>query len=371
MRAVVAILTLALFPGWAAATFIPAPSQSAQPRTSANPERELQAGIALTREGRFQEAIPHFLAAHGHVADEYAAAFNLALCYVATGQPDLAVPLLKGLRDGGHATAAVYNLLAQAYVGASQPKPALQALQRASALTPNDEKLYLFVADTCMDHQSYNLGLQVVNLGLQHVPKSARLHYQRAYFLSLLERSDMARKEFVAARSLAPGTDIAFIAGAQEDLFAGDMPAAVQIARDAIRQGHGSYILLAILGEALLRAGAAPGQPGFAEAQSSLEKSVADRPNFADSQIALGKVYLLQGRLEDAISHLEIARQLSPANPSVYATLADAYRRKGDMAAAQKMLTVLSQLNAQQAAAIRSAPGDRKASYATGVGAHR
>lgn len=179
----------------------------------------------------------------------------------------------------------------------------------------------------------------------------------------------MARKEFVAARSLAPGTDIAFIAGAQEDLFAGDMPAAVQIARDAIRQGHGSYILLAILGEALLRAGAAPGQPGFAEAQSSLEKSVADRPNFADSQIALGKVYLLQGRLEDAISHLEIARQLSPANPSVYATLADAYRRKGDMAAAQKMLTVLSQLNAQQAAAIRSAPGDRKASYATGVGA--
>ena len=369
MRVAVAILALALFPGRAAATFFSSPAQSAQSHTAADAESELQTGIALTRHGRFQEAIPHFLAARGHVADEYAANFNLALCYVGTGQPELAVPILKALRDGGHATAAVYNLLAQAYVGSAQPKLALHALHQAAALTPNDEKLYLLVADACMDHQAYSLGLQVVNLGLKNVPQSARLHYQRAFFLSLLERSDLAQKDYAAARTLAPGTDIAFLATAQESLFAGNMPAAIQVARQAIQQGHQNYILLAILGQALLRAGAAPGQSGFAEALSSLEKSVAERPNFADSQIALGKVYLMQGRLDDAMAHLQAARQLSPANLSVYASLADAYRRKGDMAAAQKMLAILSQLNARQAAAIRSAPGDRKASYATGLGA--
>src|SRR5579872_4118781 len=54
--------------------------------STSNAEVELQKGIALTRGGKFQEAIPHLLAAQGQVTSELAASFNLALCYVATGQ---------------------------------------------------------------------------------------------------------------------------------------------------------------------------------------------------------------------------------------------------------------------------------------------
>src|SRR5579863_2729045 len=50
-------------------------------------EAELQTGTALTRKGLFLEAIPHLLAARGRVVNEYAANFNLALCYAGTGQP--------------------------------------------------------------------------------------------------------------------------------------------------------------------------------------------------------------------------------------------------------------------------------------------
>src|SRR5438105_6468796 len=57
--------------------------QSAQEATP-QAEVELETGITLTRSGRFAEAIPHFLAARGHVSSEYAAEFNLALCYVGT-----------------------------------------------------------------------------------------------------------------------------------------------------------------------------------------------------------------------------------------------------------------------------------------------
>ena len=38
----------------------------------------------------------------------------------------------------------------------------------------------------------------------------------------------------------------------------------------------------------------------------------------------------------DAIAHLETARELEPGNPSVYASLAKAYRRQGDLAARRK-----------------------------------
>ncbi|MBN9615137.1 MAG: hypothetical protein J0G35_06135, partial [Acidobacteriales bacterium] len=42
-------------------------------------ETALQKGIALTRQGRFEEAIAPLLQARGKVAEEYASEFNLAL----------------------------------------------------------------------------------------------------------------------------------------------------------------------------------------------------------------------------------------------------------------------------------------------------
>lgn len=326
---------------------------------------ELQTGISLTQSGNFAEAIPHLLAARGNVSDEYAAGFDLALCYVGTRRFKDAIAVLSGMTGSLH-DADVYNLLAQAYVGDGQPQQALDNLQKAAALTPKNEKLYLFVADACMDNQHYGLGFKVVDLGLQHLPQSSRLHYQRAMFFALEDQLDIAKSDFELAAILDPGSDVAYIAKAQELLFAGNIPAAIAVARDGIKNGTGSTVLLTILGEALIRSGLVPGQPDFAEAEAALEKSVADHPNDAGAQINLGKLYLMENRLDDAIAHLEAGRDLEPGNPSSYSNLATAYRRKGNLEQARKMLAILSSLNQQQEEKISSAPGDHKASYATG-----
>src|SRR3954467_5105728 len=193
----------------------------------ANAEAELQKGTALTRSGKFAEAIPHLLASRGKVVNNYAADFNLALCYVATGQSQRAIPLLTDLRVSGHDNAEVNNLLAQAYVGDSQDQKALEATRRAVGLSPANEKLYMFVADACMAKQNYALGLQIVDLGLNHVPNSARLHFERAMFLSSLDQFDNTKNDFEIARSLAPDSDIAFIAASQEAMFEGNITDAV------------------------------------------------------------------------------------------------------------------------------------------------
>jgi tetratricopeptide (TPR) repeat protein len=345
----------------------PGPSQRVNQVPDAGPgltpnlpaEAELQAGIALTRRGLFADAIPHLLAAQGQVSNPYAASFNLALCYVGTSRFPQAIELLHALRS----TADVDNLLAQAYVGNAQPQEAVEALQKAADLTPKNEKLYLFVADACMDHKDYALGLKVVDLGLKNLPGSARLRYQRGMFLSLLDQFDLARLDFDLASKLAPESDIAFDAAAQENMLDGNIAETIRVARDGIQKGHGDTTLLSILGEALLRSGVSPGQPEFIEAKTVLEKSVTARSNYAGSQIALGKLYLMEGRVEDALAHLETARRLDPRNPSVYAQLTKAYRLHGEPEQARAMLAALAQLNQEQAETIRSAPGDRKTSY--------
>jgi len=324
-------------------------------------ETELQLGIVLTQRGSFGEAIPHFLAAKGRVSDEYAVEFNLALCYIGTGEFKKAIPVLTALRAGPRDGTAVENLLAQAYAGNGQADEAFDALRRAAAFTPKDEKLYLFVATAFLKHQEDTQSLRVIELGLQHLPESARLHYERGYLLSMQDDFDEAKPDFEKAVRLSPHSEIGYLAEAQENLFAGNLAEAIRVSRAASAEGKQDYQLLAILGEALIRAGASPGQPEFAEARNALEKSVAVRPNYASSQIALGHLDFLDGRLDAAIEHLEAGRRLSPQNPAAYSLLAAAYRRSGRIDQAEEMLAINAKLNQEQAQRIRTAPGDSKA----------
>lgn len=317
--------------------------------TSSQAESELQAGIALTQTGRFSEAIPHFLAAQGHVSNEYAANFNLALCYVGINQFPKAIPILVGLRNGNHENASVENLLAQAYAGNGENKEAFEAFQKAVIFTPKDEKLYLLVAAAFSKEQNYVRSLRVVESGLGNLPDSARLHYELGYILWQLDEPGLAKPELERAASLAPHSEIGYLAAAQEGFMLGNLSQAIQIARTATRDGFSDYQLLALLGDALIQFGASPGKPEFLEAKKALEKSIVARPNYASSQIALGRLLLQEGRVDPAIEHLELGRQLAPRNPTPCLLLATAYRKRGQVEQARAMLALVAKLNEEQA----------------------
>lgn len=313
-------------------------------------EAELQRGIALCREGRFQEALPHLTLAQGRVSETYAAAFNLALAYLGVGRYRDSIRTLKELRQSGESTAAVNNLLAQAYAGSGDQEAGFAALEEASRQTPRDERLYVFVADACTDHYEYKLGLRVVDVGLRQLPESARLHYERGIFLARLDRLEEGRPEFERAAALAPDSDIGYLAKVQEALYGNQLQEAARTAREGIQAGHRDYEMLELLGDILLRNGAVEGQPEFAEAKKLLEASVAANPNFSTAQMALGKVYLTEGQFRQAAEHLEIAERLEPLNPAIYTSLAAAYRQMGEAAKARECTAKLAALLQQQAA---------------------
>jgi tetratricopeptide (TPR) repeat protein len=335
---------------------MPNPLSAEQPNQerSSQAETELQAGIALSRSGRFADAIPHFLAARGHVSEEYAAEFNLALCFVGIGEFQKAIPILVALRNGGHENAGVENLLSQAYVGNDQAKQAFEAFEKAAAFTPQDEKLYLLVAAAFLERQDYGHGLRVVESGLRDLPNSAKLHYELGYVLWQLEEPVSAKPEFERATSLSPNSALGYLAAAQESFMLGNLAQAIQMARTAIREGATDYQLLALLGDALIQAGASPGKPEFSEAKEALRKSIGDHPRYASSHIALGRLLLQEGRVDQAVEHLELGRQLAPQNPAPCLLLATAYRKRGQLEQERAMLAIVAKLNEEQAERRRS-----------------
>lgn len=357
VTAIIAVIVAELGSGHAAS------GQQEQPPAggvSRAEDPELQRGIELTRRGMFAEAIPVFLAVRGRAPDDYALQFNLALCYLGTRRVTEAIPILEKLRGEGRDTAPVENLLAQAFISNGQKDQAWKAIKRAAELAPGNEKMYAFIADACSEQREFEFGLQVVALGLQSLPQSARLHYQKGYFLARLDRLDEGSKEFDLARDLAPQSEIAVLAETQKNFYAGNLVETIRIGRAAVRAGGVNDLVLAMLGDALLRAGATPGQAEFAEAETALRKSVERRPGNASAQVSLGYLLLMENRFDQALIHLEKGRDLDPGNPAVYRHLSAVYRKRGDSRRAEEMLAMLAKLNADEAARIYSAPGERK-----------
>jgi tetratricopeptide (TPR) repeat protein len=345
-----ALLVASAIPAWSIQnlqrprTTPPATPNTPQVGSAIDAQTELRTGSELTRQGYLQQAIPHLLAAQRAGLAPYAVGVNLGICYLGTGQYQKAAAVLESLHDSGLGSAAVENLLSQTYIATGQPEKSFRAFLRAAALDPKNEKLYDYLADACTDHKDYALGLRIVDHGLTQLPGSARLHYEKALFLAQLGSLGQAKPEFDRAAQLAPGCYIGYLAQVQKALYEGDLSTADKVLHQAIQAGHRDYRTLSLLGTVLLYEGAMPGQPQFAEAQKALEESAHERPNFPSTQIALGRIFLMQGKATLAVAHLEIGRRLEPGNPAVYTSLAQAYEMLGDHSKARAMRLQLGQI---------------------------
>ena len=317
-----------------------------------NPRLQFEAGLILAQHNLFQEAIPYFGAVREGFPDSYDTDYNLSLCYVETKQNSQAIDLLEELSRKGHKTAELANLLAHAYEGDHQTEKALQALREATLVAPKDEKNYLDLGVMCLNHDSFELGLQAVEVGLHHLPDSDQLVFQRGVFHAMLGQYESAERDFQLANKLAPERDLTYAGLGMTYLQEGHLPEAIRVLRQRTKEarGHGDYHLPYLLGEALIRSGVTPGQPAFAEARSALEESLRLSPTYSRSHVDLAKLYLMENRLDEAIDHFEKARALDPENKAVYSHLATAYRRKGKSGQANAMLAMLVKLNDQDRA---------------------
>jgi tetratricopeptide (TPR) repeat protein len=318
--------------------------------------QQFSVGLFLARHELYAQAIPYFQAVAVKYPDSYDAAFNLAVCYVETKQFPLAIGILKAASGAGHKTAELDNLLAEAYEGNQQTQEAINTLREATLLAPQDENNYIDLAALCTTYEAYALGLEVIEVGVHYHPQSDRLIFQRGVIYAMRNQFDLAEQDFQLAAKLAPEKNLSYVALGVSYMQVGDLPKAITSLRQRIKQKPEDPTLRYLLGEALVRSGATPGDSRFVEAKGSLEKSVKLNPKFAPAQVNLGKIYLKENRLDEAMAHLEQARALDPKDKSAYSQLAIVYRRKGKAEMAKAMLTTLNQLNDQE----RQQEGHRK-----------
>ena len=307
-----------------------------------------EAGIILARLEKYDGAARQFELARKDHPDPYEVAFNLTLAYVKSRRYAEAVRAAREYLSQGHKKAELYNLLSQAYEGNGQTVEAYDALRAATQIDPKDENNYLDLATLCVDHANYDLGLEIVGIGISNVSQSDRLYFQRGALLAMKGQSAQAVGDFEAASKLAPNKSLPYAARGIVLLELGETSKAIALLRQRASASPDDYMVQYVLGEALNRSGPAIKSPEENEAIQSLEKSVRLNPDFAASRAVLGKLLLRRNEVDRAITELEKALELDPQETSSLYQLAQAHRKKGNLERAKELFAKVDQVKSEE-----------------------
>lgn len=307
-------------------------------------EKLFQAGMLLGKAGAYLDAAACFGRARQHAGDPYKAAYDQTLMLIRGGDYTGAIQLANQLFDAGLRRAELYNLISEALVKTGQIDNAYSALKSAIALEPDAEDNYGDLASICLDQANYELGLEVVNEGLKHVPDSYRLHLQRGQILAQKGFSQESEQELEVASRLSPSESAPYVALGFSWIQRGEAAKAVELLRARIKAMPDDFVLAYMLGLALNRSGV----EADAEAKAAFAASVRLNPRFSLARAELGKLLLRSGDVGGAIEQLETAVKIDPGNATAAYQLGQAYRRTGDTARAQEMLNRVVKLRHQK-----------------------
>jgi len=314
---------------------------------TAPPDLHFQAGLVLAGIERYAEAAREFERADGSNADPYELGFNLVLARFKSGQHAEAALAGEALLEAGHGSAELYNVLSQAYESAGDTKSAYDALRTATELAPEDESNYVDLIALCLDHENFDLGIEIADIAVGRVPGSHRLHLQRGVALAMKGRFEDAEGAFDRATALAPeaslpGTALGLILMQQDRL-----PEAVTVLRKRSKRAAGDYMVHWFLAEALHRSGVEPGSEAEAEAVRAVRRSVALNPELFQSRLLLGRMLARRGVFNEAIEHLQKARAIDPTAVAATYQLALVHRSLGDTEQAKELLALVGRQKAE------------------------
>ncbi len=304
------------------------------------------AGAMLVEEKEYAAAAREFGLARHSYKDPYTAGYDEALAYVNGGDYPSAIQTANELLNEGYRTAELANVAATAYLRSGQTKEAYNALRVATELDPKDEDSYVDLCSICLDNDNYDLGLEIANIGLSHLPKSSRLYLQRGVMRAMKGQFADAEQDFATAARLAPQEVMPAVALALVSMQSNNLDKAVAILREAATRHPDDYFAQYWFAEALLHAGAVPGTKAGDEVLAALQASVRSKPDFWHSRADLGKVLLEHGEVDQAIFQLEKAADLNPGASGPLYLLAQAYRRKGNLARAGEIAARVGKMQA-------------------------
>jgi tetratricopeptide (TPR) repeat protein len=244
--------------------------------------------------------------------------------------------------------AQTLELASAAHEDSHATDEAVETLRKAILLDPTNVNLYLDFAAISATHQSFQVGINVVNDGITLQPRAAALYFARGVLYVQLAEYDKAQADFETAYRLDPSQSLSAAAQGLTAVQKNDLDSALQTVREKLARTPNDAILLYLQADVLLQKGAEPGSPEFKTAMGSAKKAVALRPSLGPARAVLAKLYLQGGQFSEATQQCRKALELDPKDQASLYHLIQAMRKSGETTEIPTMLQRLASLRQQE-----------------------
>ena len=306
-----------------------------------------QYGVCLVKLKQMPQAITVFQKALNQNSADSHVRYQLASVQLLAEQPADAIDTLAPLLQATSVDTRTLQLAAAAYEANGDTPNAVRVLRQAIVTDPRDVDLYLDFANISLDHQSFQVGIDVINSGLTLQPEAAALYVARGVLHVQLAQYDDAEADFEKANSLDPAESIGSVAQGLKAVQENDLGRALATVRSKLAKKPNDPFLLYLQADILAQKGANPGSPEFEAALRSAKKAVSLQPDLAAAHDVLAKLYLQAGRNQAAAEQCRKALDSDPKDQTALYHLIQALRKTGEKGELPGLLKRLADLRAE------------------------
>lgn len=310
-------------------------------------EAQRELGACLWAQGDHQKAEEAFR----HIAEQDQNEKNLLqLAFVQWKSKDFdaALSTLQPLLTSSDAGSKPFALAAQIAEEKGDTPHAVEWLRTAIVKDPADTANYLLFATISFNHASYQVGIDVVNAGIQQSPDAAKLYLARGVLQVQLSHYAPALADFEKAHALDP--QLSFVQDAMGMIRSQqhDWAGSLQIFQQQAAEHPQDPLIQYLYAEALATGEGDGAGQNLVKAIAAVKKSLQIEPGYQPARDLLCTLLLKTNQYTEVIDQAGIALKQDPNDQSALYEEIQAQRRLGNKEAISLLVKRLQELKSQQ-----------------------
>jgi tetratricopeptide (TPR) repeat protein len=287
-------------------------------------------GICLMQLQRVSEAEPVFQKISMRRSADAHARYNLAVVqFTAKKYPD-AIETLQPLLTRTNPDPDTLDLASAAFEEMGDTPRAVELLRHAIVEDPKRAKYYVDFAAISFKHDSYQVGIDMINAGIHQMPTDAALYISRGILLIQQGQYSAGQADFEMANRLDPTQASASVAEGLSLLQQSNVDEALATVKTELKAHPEDAFLQYLKAEILEQKGAIVGTADFEEARRAAEEAVRLKPDFLLAHNMLGNIYLKSEQTEKAMEQCRIVLLSNPKDQVALYHLLLALRKTND-----------------------------------------
>ena len=293
-------------------------------------------GNCLVQTKEPQKAIPIFEQLAALIPGSTYPKYDLAVLLVEAKQNDAALKVLEPLLTPDQADPDILSLASQAYEAVGNTPQAVSLLHQAIVLNTANADYYVAFAALCLDHDSFQVGIDMMNAGLFRIPGNPSLYISRGLLYGQLAEFDKAEADFNTAERLDGKQSISLYAKDivefqrdMSDKTHPDKALSISEIRAQLRAHPDSALLHFLFAKLLVNEDSDTGIKVTDEAMNSALLAVKIQPDLVQARDLLASMYMSYGKYGLAIEQCRLALQYAPSDRTALYHLIIALRRYG------------------------------------------